>query len=629
MRSILPIKHQLTSLQSVRHVTYFAIIHTHIVEQQSIDVHRTFLLNFNIFFIQPTTPNVALMKPVNQRGFGTKAVLGANFVSTSPIAHSPKLPLSSRTLDSVPLALISNSRSSGGSLQVPQLKTFTDAGQGIDISDAIPWYNGETAHDYTMHLLALSGSDSVTNDCEIEAGKRNGSKFSKVKSALLVTSFLNANSKNPNVKVENSKAVAAFKTLSALSDEDKQMYPSWMTEGDIETRKFLAKKIVGNRNRMKALMIRADETLGTDDIREALAKKYGLSEATYTDVADMIANNRAKVKSVLDDINAVSQEQQAVLQEVQRALASTNTDLNFEISNLEDRLDDLQEDSLLQDAERSLGHAKSMRIKLSMSHSRFLDQAVERLTTKMPQVIKTKHMEQDLVLAADSLETMRKSVHEFKANTLKAQKEAQEKSEALKLCQKELSEVSKDRDRLVKIEKEQRASADTWREKFYQCDRDLAFEVHRGEEAERQHKAILDITLKNAQKVVEDQIAATARQHDPDAVLKNAENLATQSSMPKSSSIIQQLEDLESEKGALERSVERLIKEVNIVSNEKESLQEEITAIALKFQAGEVKTQSLTSEHVAKVSEMQNLINALTLMICKTFSQKHSAKILN
>ena len=49
----------------------------------------------------------------------------------------------------------------------------------------------------------------------------------------------------------------------------------------------------------------------------------------------MISNNRIKVKSVFDDIHAVTQEQQSVLQEVQRALASTTTDLNFEISNLE------------------------------------------------------------------------------------------------------------------------------------------------------------------------------------------------------------------------------------------------------------------------------------------------------
>jgi hypothetical protein len=583
------------------------------------------------------------MKPASSRGFGTKAVFGANFVSTSPNLPSSKLPLTaSRPLDSVPLTVTTSARRAHALPQVPHLKPLADASLDSDVPDVMPWYNGETAHEYSMHLLALSGSDAFIGDSEHasealnqELPKKSG--FSKLKGAVLATSLLNSAARKSLVRADNPKALAAFKTLSALSDEEKLMYPSWMTEGDIQTRKFLAQKIVTNRNRMRALMIRADEMLGTDDLRETLAKKYGLNEATYTEVADMISNNRIKVKSVFDDIHAVTQEQQSVLQEVQRALASTNTDLNFEISNLEDRLDDLHEDSLLQDAERSLGHAKSMRIKLSASHSRFLDQAVERLTTKMPQVVKTKHMEEDLVLAADSLESMRKVVHECKANTLKHQKEAQEKSEALKLCQKELVDVSKDRDRLSKIEKELRSNVDIWREKFYQCDRDLTTELRRSEEAERQHAAILEITLRNAQKVVEDRIEETARVHaeqlrklnsimsqlehdlmyekrlrDPDAVLKNAEKLSSQKNASKPSSIVQQLEDLQSENEALQKTVDRLIGEVNAASDEKESLHVQIAAITLQLTN---ESFSHAAEKATQISEMQVRNDNLTSLL--------------
>jgi hypothetical protein len=588
------------------------------------------------------------MKPASNRGFGTKSVFGANFVSTSPNAPSSKLPSTTgRPLDSLPLAVSTNTRRSQAPPQVPPLKPLMEASQDSDVPDVMPWYNGETAHDYAMHLLALSGSDAFVADCDLvlEGSKHEGPKksgLSKLKGAVLANSFLNTAAKKSFVRADNPKALAAFKTLSALSDEEKLLYPSWMTEGDIQTRKFLAQKIVAGRNRMRALMIRADEMLGTDDLRETLAKKYGLNEATYTEVADMISNNRIKVKSVFDDIHAVTQEQQSVLQEVQRALASTNTDLNFEISNLEDRLDDLNEDSLLQDAEKSLGHAKSMRIKLSTSHSRFLDQAVERLTTKMPQVVKTRHMEQDLILAADSLETMRKTVHECKASTLKFQKEAQDKSEALKLCQKELAEVSKDRDRLAKIEKELRSNVDIWREKFYQCDRDLTTEVRRSEEAERQHAAILEITLRNAQKVVEDRIEATARAHaeqlrklnsimsqlehdlmyekrlrDPDAVLKNAEKLSAQQNAPKSSSIMQQLEDLQSENEALQRNVDKLISEVNLASDEKESLHAELAALTQQFKTN----VDLNDKKSAQMSEMQGRIDNMTSLL-KEFDEK-------
>jgi hypothetical protein len=538
-------------------------------------------------------------------------------------------------MDSIPLTLGTNARRGQAPPHVPHLKPLADTGPDTDVPDAMPWYNGETAHDYAMHLLALSGSDSFIADSEhaLEASHQEVTKqsgFSKLKGAVLAASFLNTAAKKTSVRADNPKALAAFKTLSALSEEEKLMYPSWMTEGDIQTRKFLAQKIVTNRNRMRALMIRADEMLGTDDLRETLAKKYGLNEATYTEVADMISNNRIKVKSVFDDIHAVTQEQQSVLQEVQRALASTTTDLNFEISNLEDRLDDLHEDSLLQDAERSLGHAKSMRIKLSASHSRFLDQAVERLTTKMPQVVKTKHMEEDLVLAADSLESMRKVVHECKTSTLKHQKEAQEKSEALKMCQKELVDVSKDRDRLSKLEKELRSNVEIWREKFYQCDRDLTTEVRRSQEAERQHAAILEITLRNAQKVVEDRIEETARLHaeqirklssimsqlendlmyekqlrDPDAVLKNAEKLSAQKNTSKPSSIIQQLEDLQSENEALQKSVDRLISEVNTASDEKEALHTQVASITLQFANNIEESNRLSAEKATQISEMQ------------------------
>jgi hypothetical protein len=591
------------------------------------------------------------MKPAASRGFGTKAVFGANFVSTSPTAPSSKLPSSSRPLDSVPLAINTHFRQPNVPPQVPHLKPLFEDGLDIDIPDAMPWYNGETAHEYTMHLLALSGSDAFVSESDhVADGKKQdaqkGSKLLKFKSAVLASSFVNSASAAANkshLKADNPnnpKALAAFKALSALSDEEKLKYPSWMTEGDIQTRKFLAQKIVSNRNRMRGLMIRADEVLGTDDLRENLVKKYGLNEATYTEVADMISNNRSKVKSVFDDIHALTQEQQAVLQEVQRALASTNTDLNFEISNLEDRLDDLQEDSLLQDAERSLGHAKSMRIKLSTSHSRFLDQAVERLTTKMPQVVKTKHMEQDLVLAADSLETMRKTVHECQASSLKAQKDAQEKSDALKSCQKELSEVCKDRDRLIKVEKEMRSSMDSWREKFFQSDRELTMEVRRGEEAEKQHAAILEITLRNAQKVVEDRIAATARAHedqvrklniilfqmeqdlmhekrlrDPDAVLKNAGNLSAQQNSTKSSSIVQQLEDAMSENEALQKTVDRLITEVNSASEEKESLDAQIVALNQRLKGIVAENIAAAEEKSVKLSEMQDFINKNALVI--------------
>jgi hypothetical protein len=551
----------------------------------------------------------------------------------------------------VPLAINTHFRQPNVPPQVPHLKPLFQDGSDVDIPDAMPWYNGETAHEYTMHLLALSGSDAfVSENDHVADGKKQdaqkGSKFLKFKGAVLASSFLNSASAAANKShlkadnLNNPKALAAFKALSALSDEEKLKYPSWMTEGDIQTRKFLAQKIVSNRNRMRGLMIRADEVLGTDDLRENLVKKYGLNEATYTEVADMISNNRSKVKSVFDDIHALTQEQQAVLQEVQRALASTNTDLNFEISNLEDRLDDLQEDSLLQDAERSLGHAKSMRIKLSTSHSRFLDQAVERLTTKMPQVVKTKHMEQDLVLAADSLETMRKTVHECQASSLKAQKDAQEKSDALKLCQKELSEVCKDRDRLIKVEKEIRCSMDSWREKFFQSDRELTMEVRRGEEAEKQHAAILEITLRNAQKVVEDRIAATARAHedqvrklnsilfqmeqdlmhekrlrDPDAVLKNAGNLSTQQNSMKSTSIVQQLEDSMSENEALQKTVDRLITEVNSASEEKESLDAEIVALNQRLKGIVSENVAAAEEKDVKLSEIQDFINRSALVI--------------
>lgn len=588
------------------------------------------------------------MKPAANRGFGSKAVLGANFVSTSPNVPSSKLPSSSRLLDSVPFAVSGSSRPPLVPPQVPQLKPFTDLSQDIDVPDVMPWYNGETANDYTMHLLALSGSDAFVADSDhlFDAKKHDAqksSKLSKLKGAVLASSFLNAASagaKKTILRAENPKALASFKTLSALSEEEKMLYPSWMTEGDIQTRKFLAQKIVANRNRLRGLLIRADEMLGTDDLRETLAKKYGLNEATYTEVADMVSNNRTKVNGVFDDIHALTQEQQSVLQEVQRALASTTTDLNFEISNLEDRLDDLQEDSLLQDAERSLGHAKSMRIKLSTSHSRFLDQAVERLTTKMPQLVKTKHMEQDLVLAADSLETMRKTVHECKASTSKAQKEAQEKNDALKLCQKELSEVSKERDRLIKSEKDLRLNVDSWREKFYQSDRELAMEVRRGEEAERQHTAILEITLRNAQKVVEDRITATARAHedqvrklntimfqleqdlmyekrlrDPGAVLKNADNLSTQNNAAKPASIFQQLEDSQSENEALQKTVDRLISEVNSASDEKESLEKDISALKIQIKSNVDQIDSLSTENKSKLSQMQVRLDSMASII--------------